>query len=278
MNPLPPRLRLLIAILVGVFGGVRLMAAEPTNAAEAAAKKAAESARIDALYQAKKATLSPERQAWETLLEQNLGNAFYLPIHKRDFVNGTSTAWDFVADDPRLPRVLIIGDSVSRGYTLPVRAALAGRANVHRAPENCGPTANGLKKLEVWLGNGRWNVVTFNFGIHDRATPLADYTDRLEKIVARLKATGAKLIWVATTPIPDDAAKKQTAASIVERNAAAAAVMARHGIPTADLFAAVTPQLATLQNPNDVHFNAAGYAFLGRQVAAAIAAGLPAAK
>ncbi len=278
MNPLPPRLRLLIAILVGVFGGVRLMAAETTNAEETAKKKAAESARIDALYQSKKATLSPERQAWETLLEQNLGNAFYLPIHKRDFVNGTSTAWDFVADDPRLPRVLIIGDSVSRGYTLAVRAALAGRANVHRAPENCGPTANGLKKLDVWLGNGRWDVVTFNFGIHDRATPLADYTDRLEKIVARLKATGAKLIWVATTPIPDDAAKKQTAASIVERNAAAAAVMARHGIPTADLFAAVTPQLATLQNPNDVHFNAAGYAFLGRQVAAAIAAGLPAAK
>ena len=261
-----------------VVCGSALMAAEPTNAAEAAAKKAAESARIDALYQAKKATLSPERQAWETVLEQNLGNAFYLPIHKRDFVKGTSTAWDFVAHDPRLPRVLVIGDSVSRGYTLPVRAALAGRANVHRAPENCGPTANGLKKLEVWLGNGRWDVVTFNFGIHDRATPLADYTDRLEKIVARLKATGAKLIWVATTPIPDDAAKKQTAASIVERNAAAAAVMARHGIPAADLFAAVTPQLATLQNPNDVHFNAAGYEFLGRQVAAAIAERLPVAK
>lgn len=274
----PARRALRFVIFCGVLGGSASLAAEPTNAAEAAAKKAAESARIDALYQAKKATLSPARQAWETVLEQNLGNAFYLPIHKRDFVKGTSTAWDFVADDPRLPRVLVIGDSVSRGYTLPVRAALAGRANVHRAPENCGPTANGLKKLDVWLGSGRWDVVTFNFGIHDRATPLADYTDRLEKIVARLKATGAKPIWVATTPIPDDAAKKQTAASIVERNAAAAAVMARHGIPAADLFAAVTPQVTTLQNPNDVHFNAAGYEFLGRQVAAAIAAQLPGAK
>ncbi len=276
MTPLRLSPRLFATLIVFALGGTYLGAAEPTNAAEAAAKKAEENARIDAQYQAKKATLSPERQAWETLLEQNLGNAFYLPIHKRDFVKGTSTAWDFVADDPRLPRVLIIGDSVSRGYTLPLRAALAGRANVHRAPENCGPTANGLKKLDVWLGSGRWDIVTFNFGIHDRATPLADYTDRLEKIVARLKATGAKLIWVATTPIPDDAAKKQTAASIVERNAAAAAVMARHGIPAADLFAAVTPQVATLQNPNDVHFNAAGYDFLGREVAAAVTARLAA--
>ena len=246
-------------------------ATEPTTAAEAAAKKAAEDARIDALYQQKKATLSPERQAWEKLLEENLGNAFYLPIHKRDFVKGTSTAWDFVADDPKLPRVLLIGDSVSRGYTLPTRAALAGRANVHRAPENCGPTANGLRKLDVWLGSGRWDVIHFNFGIHDRHTPLADYITRLEQIVVRLKATGARLVWASTTPIPDDPRKKQTAVSIVERNRAAAELMARHGIPTNDLFAAVTPQLITLQNPNDVHFNSAGYEFLGRHVADALA-------
>ena len=121
-----------------------LPAAEPTNAAEAAAKKAAEDQRIDGLYQIKVATLTAERQAWEKILQENLGNGFYLPLHKRDFVKGTSTAWDFVADDPKLPRVLLIGDSVSRGYTLAVRSALAGKANVHRAPENCGPTANGL--------------------------------------------------------------------------------------------------------------------------------------
>ena len=248
--------------------------AEPTNAAEAAAKKAAEDQRIDALYQQKKATLSPERQAWETVLEQNLGNGFYLPIHKRDFVKGTSTAWDFVADDPKLPRVLLIGDSVSRGYTLATRATLAGKANVHRAPENCGPTANGLKKLDVWLGAGKWDVIHFNFGIHDRATPLADYTDRLAKILTRLQATGAKVIWASTTPIPDDPEKKQTAASIVERNRAAAALVAQHGVAIDDLFTAITPQLATLQNPKDVHFNAAGYDFLGRQVAASITASL----
>ena len=55
-------------------------------------------------------------------------------------------------DEPGLPRVLLIGDSVCRGYTLAVRKALAGKANVHRAPENCGPTANGIKKLDIWLG------------------------------------------------------------------------------------------------------------------------------
>jgi len=250
-----------------------LPAAEPTNAAEAAAKKAAEDQRIDGLYQIKVATLTAERQAWEKILQENLGNGFYLPLHKRDFVKGASTAWDFVADDPKLPRVLLIGDSVSRGYTLAVRSALAGKANVHRAPENCGPTANGLKKLDIWLasaGPAKWDVIHFNFGIHDRATPLADYEKRLAQIITSLKSTGAKLIWANTTPILDDLEKKQTAASIVERNQAAAAVMKQHGVATNDLFVAITPNLAGMQNPNDVHFNATGYNFLGATVAKAI--------
>lgn len=242
---------------------------EPTNAAEAAAQKAADERKLDAEYQAIVAKLPPDQQAWERVLQENLGG-FYLPIHKKEKVAGKSNAWDFVQDDPKLPRVLLIGDSVSRGYTQATRKELAGKANVHRAPENCGPTANGLKKLDVWLGDGKWDVIHFNFGIHDRATPAADYTQRLKQLIERMQKTGAKLVWASTTPIPDDAAKKQTAASIVEHNATAADVMKKHNIATDDLFTAITPHLAEMQNPNDVHFNAAGYDFLGHQVATSI--------
>lgn len=242
---------------------------EPTNAAETAVRKAQAEAEIEAKYQALVAKLPPEQQAWERVLQDQLGS-FYLPLHKRDKVVGRSNAWDFVQDDPRLPRVLLIGDSVSRGYTQAARKALAGKANVHRAPANCGPTASGLKNIDVWLGAGKWDVIHFNFGIHDRGTPLADYTQRLEQLIQRMQKTGAKLLWASTTPIPDDPARKQTAASIVQRNRAAAELMARHGIAVDDLFTAVTPHLAEMQNPGDVHFNAKGYEFLGQTVAAAI--------
>lgn len=250
---------------------------EPTNAqeaaAQAAAKKAAQDRLVDERYQAWCAKLTPEEQAWEKVLQQQLGN-FYLPLHKRDKIAGKSNAWDFVKDDPRLPRVLLIGDSVSRGYTQPVRRVLQGKANVHRAPANCGPTASGVKNLDVWLGEGRWDVIHFNFGIHDRATPAADYTKRLEEIVVRLEKTGAKLVWASTTPIPDDPAHKQTAQSVVEKNALAAEVMKKHGIPTDDLFTAITPHLVKLQNPNDVHFTADGYEFLGEKVGESVLARL----
>ncbi len=260
------------AVLV-VYHVVPAVCGEPTNAQEAAAKKQAEEAAVDAKYQALVATLSPEEQAWEKLLQENLGG-FYLPIHKRQKIAGTSNAWDFVKDDPALPRVLLIGDSVSRGYTQAVRKALAGKVNVHRAPENCGPTANGLRKIDIWLGDGKWDVIHFNFGIHDRNTPIADYTARLEKLVERMKQTGGKVIWASTTPIPDSPDGKQTAASIVERNRAAAEVMARHGVQTDDLFSFIAPHLADVQPPNDVHFSGKGYSLLGGQVAEAIEAAL----
>ncbi len=113
-------------------------------------------------------------------------------------------------------------------------------------------------------------MIHFNFGIHDRTTRRADYEQRLAQIVTRLHATGAKPIWATTTPIPDDPEKKQSAASIVERNHAAAALMAQHAVAIDDLFTAITPRLATLQNPNDVHFSSAGYVFLGQEVARSI--------
>ncbi len=242
---------------------------EPTNAAEAAAQKAKAEADLDARYQQLVAKLSPEAQAWERVPQDQLGE-FYLPLHKQDKVAGRSNAWDFVSDDPKLSRVLLIGDSVSRGYTQAVRKELAGKANVHRAPANCGPTSSGIKNMDVWLADGRWDLIHFNFGIHDRNTPIADYMQRLEQIITRLQKTGAKLVWASSTPCPDTKDGKYKSAPIAARNNAAAEVMTKHGIAVDDLFTAITPHLAQMQNPDDVHFNAKGYDFLGQTVAQAI--------
>lgn len=242
---------------------------EPTNAAEAAAKKARADAELEKRYQALVSAMPPAQQAWERVLQDQLGS-FYLPIHKQEKVAGRSNAWDFVVDDPKLPRVLLIGDSVSRGYTQAVRKALAGKANVHRAPANCGPTASGIKNIEVWLGDGKWDLIHFNFGIHDRATPLPDYTTRLEQLITRMKQTGARLMWASTTPIHDSADGKYRAASVPERNAAALELMNKHAVAIDDLYAAIQPHLKTYQPPNDVHFTAQGYDFLGQTVAEAI--------
>ena len=250
-------------------------AGESSNAKEAVAKKNAEDQVIAEKYAALVASLPPDRQAWERTLQENLGG-FYLPIHKRLRVQGRSSCWDFVQDDPKLPHVLLIGDSVSGGYTLATRKLLTGRANVHKAPENCGPTANGLRKLGVWLAGEKWEAIHFNFGIHDRKTPPDVYEQNLEQLVARLEKTGAKLIWASTTPVPPDTKDgDKMPAAIVERNKIAARVMQKHRIVTDDLHGWILPDLAKYQNPHDVHFNGAGYNRIAERVVRVIDVALP---
>ena len=72
-----------------------------------------------------------------------------------------------VTDDPKLPRVLLIGDSISIGYTLPTREFLKGKANLHRIPTNGGPTTRGLASIDAWIGESKWDVIHFNWGLHD---------------------------------------------------------------------------------------------------------------
>ncbi|MCX7824940.1 MAG: SGNH/GDSL hydrolase family protein [Verrucomicrobiae bacterium] len=200
-----------------------------------------------------------------------------------------------IADQPGLPRVLLIGDSISIGYTLPVRELLKGKANLHRIPANGGPTTNGLKNLKQWLGDGKWDVIHFNWGLHDlkymgpnnenRAdpkspgarvqVPLADYEKNLRELVRQLKATGAKLIWCSTTPVLEGSPGR-VAGDEVKYNEAAARVMRDAGIPINDLWAHAQARIKEIQLSNgNVHFTDAGSRYLAEKVAAGIEAALP---
>ena len=189
-----------------------------------------------------------------------------------------------VTDDPKLPRVLLIGDSISIGYTLAARDFLKGKANLHRIPTNGGPTTRGLANIDAWLGKSKWGVIHFNWGLHDLKymgpngenlfpkekggkpqVPLADYEKNLEKLVVRLKKTGAKLIWRNTTPIPPGS-KGRYVGDSVKYNEAAARVMKRHGIPTHDLFTMSKKRMKELMLPANVHYKKEGSVALAKDV------------
>ena len=205
-------------------------------------------------------------------------------------------AYAQITDTPGLPRVLILGDSVSVGYTLPLRKELAGKANLHRPPSNCGSTQIGLRDMDKWLGDKKWDVIHFNFGLHDlgyrfagdsniddqghyarpdngghQNVPPAEYAKNLRELARRLKATGARLICATTTPVPADL-HAYVKGSEVPYNEIAIKVMGEEGIRINDLCKFVTPQLATLQQPGNPHFTAKGSQALAVQIAATITA------
>ncbi|WP_395716782.1 SGNH/GDSL hydrolase family protein [Prosthecobacter sp.] len=199
-----------------------------------------------------------------------------------------------VEDVAGLPRVLLIGDSISMGYTVDVREMLKGKANVHRIPTNGGPTTNGLKNIQAWLGGSKWDVIHFNWGLHDlkyiqddpskRADPkapgshpqvaLADYEKNLAELVKIMQATGAKLIWCNTTPVPAGS-DGRVEGDEAKYNEAAARVMKAAGIPTNDLRAhALAKPDAQLPDGN-VHYSPDGSRYLAEKVASVIAEHLP---
>jgi len=187
-------------------------------------------------------------------------------------------------DDPALPRVLLIGDSISIGYTVAVRKSLCDKANVHRIPMNGGPTSRGLDQLDKWLGDGRWDLIHFNWGLHDlkrmedgkHQVPIEQYEKNLRELARRLKHTGAKLIWASTTPVPNVPAEQlrppRHSDDVVAYNAVAKRIMDQDRIPINDLYAFALPRLADTQLENNVHFTIKGYAALAEQVTAAIVA------
>lgn len=187
-------------------------------------------------------------------------------------------ALEAIEDEPGLPRALLIGDSISIGYTLPTRELLKGKVNLHRIPTNGGDTARGLSSLTKWTGPGTWDVIHFNWGLHDlkrmdgvnHQVPIAKYEENLRQLVAALKQTGAKLIWASTTPVQEGVKPARSDADVQAYNAVAKTIMEENGIAIDDLYAFALPRLTELQKPVNVHFLPEGSKELGEQVAAAI--------
>lgn len=212
---------------------------------------------------------------------------------------GGVQAQDEVVDLPGLPRVLLIGDSISLGYTGPVRDLLKGKVNVHRPDANCGGTSQALREREEgvpnidrWLGDGPYDLIHFNWGLwdinrrvngkRDTAGPITateeEYATRLETLVLRLKETGAQLVWASTTFVQGGWGR--IAGDEIRYNAIAKEIMDRHGVLIDDLHAlsatfpiygqAAEGEPEMFKSSGNVHFSTEGSQRLAEQVADSI--------
>jgi hypothetical protein len=202
----------------------------------------------------------------------------------------------------RKPRVLILGDSISIGYTPFVRETLEGEAVVIRPmrnekqAENCSGTTYGVEHVERWLklGDGRWDVIHFNFGLHDlkrvdpeTGAPSANpehprqaspevYEKQLREIVQKLKGSGAKLIFATTTPVPPGGVRPHRDVEDAGRyNAIARKVMEEHDVAIDDLYGFAAPRLKEIQRPVNVHFTEEGSRLLAEEVVRHIRRAIP---
>lgn len=183
-------------------------------------------------------------------------------------------------------KILIIGDSISIGYTPFVKEALKDVAIVEHNKGNAQHTGTGLLKLEEWLENKNWDIIQFNWGLWDLCYRHPNskvqgnrdkingtitlspelYEKNLTKIVTRLKQTGATLIFVSTTYVPENEAGRFAGDEIVY-NTIAKKVMKQQGVVVNDIYAASKQIHKTYGLGNDnVHYTNQGYKLLADKI------------
>lgn len=175
-----------------------------------------------------------------------------------------------------LPRVLLIGDSITRGYYPVVQKQLQGKALVDRLSTSAFVSDPMLAaQIAMVLDHAHYDVIHFNNGMHGWQHSEQEYRKGYPAFVETIRrhAPSAKLICATTTPLkasvpvkPDE--PRSSDERIAARNAIALEIVQPQGIAVDDLFTPMKdhPEL----HSDNVHFNPQGTALQGQQVASEI--------
>ena len=182
--------------------------------------------------------------------------------------------WISHANETNLPRVLLIGDSITRDYYPEVEKHLAGKAYVARLCTSRFLTDPVLaKEIVLVLEGTKFDIIHFNNGMHGWQHSEQEYRKAFPKFLATIRkyAPDAKLVCATTTPLKESKTLppgNQTESSderIAARNAIALEAIEGKGIAVDDLNALVCghPEY----HSDNVHFNGDGVKVQAAQVA-----------
>ncbi|HEY3333487.1 MAG TPA: SGNH/GDSL hydrolase family protein [Capsulimonadaceae bacterium] len=201
------------------------------------------------------------------------------PTVHREGIEWTD-AWIVDGNGTTLPRVLLIGDSITRQYYATVAQGLRGTASVSRVSTSRSVGDPGLvDELAPTLKAYKWDIVHFNNGMHGWGYTEDEYKKAYPDVIAAIAklAPGAKIIIALTTPIvdgPDKSTANPRTDRVIARNAAASAFAASKNLPVDDLFAIANGHPEYFDG-GGIHFNPTGVPLEGAQVVAAITPLLP---
>jgi hypothetical protein len=177
-------------------------------------------------------------------------------------------------NDSALPRILLIGNSITRGYYPEVQKALADKAFVARlcTSKSIGDPAL-LSEIALVLSYHKFDIVHFNNGLHGWAYSEKDYRAAFPAFVKtiRQKAPFAKLMWASSTPVrnaKDLNTFDPRTERIKERNKIASDfIVKQKDIRIDDLWELTINNPGLYQGGDGTHPNATGYQQLAQKVA-----------
>ena len=200
--------------------------------------------------------------------------------HKTNEVKYENTEWSNVwiplANNSDLPRVLLIGNSITQGYYPVVETDLKGKAYVARYTTSRGiidPVLyNEIKNL---ISYHKFDVIHFNNGLHGINFDADQYEKGLKKLIQLLNrhGQGAALIGATSTRVlpgyPGWKSDELNLKMVETRNEIMSRICHEKGIEVDDLFE-VTVNHPEMYSGDKIHYIETGYQALGRQAASII--------
>ena len=171
--------------------------------------------------------------------------------------------WMDHADATDLPRVLLIGDSITFGYQEHVRRLLDGICYVDMVATSYFVDAPIYHTLvSAFYSDLPYAVVHFNHGLHGYHGDVAVYENGLDTLVAKLKESSKVILATSTSVLKQDSAEPHEGWTkrLDERNAAVARLAEKHGCAVDDLYEVSLKVPYELRAKDGFHYATEGYA------------------
>lgn len=187
-----------------------------------------------------------------------------------------SMFWTAHAPDTTLPRVLLIGDSITNQYHSDVDTHLDGIAAVSRlATSKSLGSPMLLKEIEMIMSEYEFDVVHFNNGLHGWRYSEEEYAEALPEMYELIKrlAPDAKLIWATSTAIHTGEGMKEfeeRTPRVIERNRISKVFFQDKPVLIDDLYEIVSLDPENYAGGDGCHLNPQGVQKAAAQVASMI--------
>jgi len=191
--------------------------------------------------------------------------------------------WDETGE-PDKPRVLLIGDSIAKGYYPFVRERLKAAAHVDRLTTSKSLDNPSLRyELDYFIRRHpefRYAAIHFNNGLHGKHLSAAAYEEHYDRLIRYMaEQSDARIIPALTTPVTTKGAgtpfllERDVNGLVLERNRAVLSVAAKYVLEVHDLYVPMLGR-SEYRAEDGVHYNERGQRAQAALVAEAIGGAL----
>ena len=183
-------------------------------------------------------------------------------------------SWSDNTNNHDLPRVLLIGDSITHGYQEIVREALKGVCYVDYVATSYTLNSAFFFKLVInYLKNNEYDIVQINQGLHGFSMSKKTYKEKLEKLINKISASCKTIILVESTLVKNKGNKSlnnRWGKKIDERNEAVNEIAKERSLTVNHLYEASENIPNDLRNEDGIHYLYGGYQILAHEVVSVV--------